>query len=80
MKNNEEQSNASPRVACRIGRCVRSANSGEPGTMAGTMISRKTRKRIQAISIEGSVVERYFDVASEVPRKIVASRSKPDAA
>src|SRR2546423_4301895 len=35
------------------------------------MISANTRKRIQAISIEGSVAERYFAVTSEVPRKIV---------
>src|SRR3954469_8698404 len=35
------------------------------------MIIANTRKRIQAISIEGSVAERYFAVTSEVPRKIV---------
>src|SRR6476469_2177168 len=35
------------------------------------MITANTRKRIQAISIEGSVTERYFAVTSEVPRKIV---------
>ena len=35
------------------------------------MITANTRKRIQAISIEGSVAERYFAVTSEVPRKIV---------
>src|SRR5215207_11346218 len=35
------------------------------------MISANTRKRIHAISIEGSVAERYFAVTSEAPRKIV---------
>src|SRR6266404_6134500 len=35
------------------------------------MIIANTRKRIQVISIEGSVAERYFAVTSEAPRKIV---------
>src|SRR5436190_10936318 len=39
--------------------------------MAGVMIIANTRKRIQAISTEGSVAERYFAVTSEVPRKTV---------
>ena len=39
------------------------------------MITANTRKRIQAISIEGSVAERYFAVTSEVPRKIVEASS-----
>jgi hypothetical protein len=42
--------------------------------MAGVMISANTRKRIQAISIEGSEDERYFAVTSEVPRNTVDSR------
>src|SRR3984957_8289806 len=42
--------------------------------MAGTMISANTRNRIQAISIAGSVPDRYFDVASEVPRNTVEAR------
>src|SRR6201996_8802079 len=39
------------------------------------MITRNTRNRIQAISIEGSVTERYFEVTSDVPRNTVASRT-----
>ena len=38
------------------------------------MISANTRNRIQAISIDGSVPDRYFDVASEVPRNTVEAR------
>ena len=38
------------------------------------MIIANTRKRIQAISIEGSVADRYFAVTSEVPRNTVDSR------
>src|ERR1700756_4133716 len=38
------------------------------------MISANTRKRIQAISIEGKPVERYFAVTSEVPRNTVEAR------
>ncbi len=38
------------------------------------MIIAKTRKRSQAISIEGRLDDRYFAVTSEVPRKIVDSR------
>ena len=38
------------------------------------MISANTRKRIQAISIECRLVERYFAVTSEVPRNTVESR------
>ena len=34
----------------------------------------KVRKRIQVISIEGRLAERYFAVVSEQPRKIVESR------
>jgi hypothetical protein len=42
--------------------------------MAGDMISAKTRNRIHAISIEGSVADRYFAVTSEMPRNTVEAR------
>ena len=71
MKNSDEASTVTPRISCRPSRLVCIANSGEPGIIAGVMITANTRKRIQAISIEGSVAERYFAVTSEVPRKIV---------
>src|SRR5579872_6681882 len=74
MKSSEELSTATPRHSCR-GRCfVRSEYNGEPGNIAGTMINAKIRNRIQAISIEGSVFDRYFDVTSDVPRKTVDAR------
>jgi hypothetical protein len=38
------------------------------------MIIANIRNRIQAISIEGSVADRYFAVTSEHPRKIVDAR------
>jgi hypothetical protein len=38
------------------------------------MISINTRNRIQAISIDGNVADKYFEVTSEVPRKIVDNR------
>ena len=38
------------------------------------MISANTRKRIQVISTEGSVADRYFAVTSEVPRNTVEAR------
>jgi hypothetical protein len=62
-------------VICSTGRRVCNANKGEAGTIAGIMITANTRNLIQAISIEGSVAERYFDVASDVPRKMLDSRS-----
>src|SRR3954454_3047010 len=71
MKNSDEDNSAMPRITCRPGRSVLSANSRVPGSIAGTMISAKVRKRIQAISIDGSVAERYFAVTSEQPRKTV---------
>src|SRR5581483_5993182 len=74
MKNSEEPSSAAPRINCRPTLPVFSANSGEPGTIAGTMISANTRKRSQAISIEGSDAERYFAVTSETPRNTVEDR------
>src|SRR5205823_5260481 len=74
MKNSEDDNNATPRSSCKPGRSVRKAYSGEPGSIAGTMISANTRNRTQAISIEGSVAERYFAVASEAPRNTVDAR------
>src|SRR6266581_2231455 len=38
------------------------------------MISAQTRNRIHAISIDGSVVDRYFAVTSETPRNTVEAR------
>src|SRR5580692_4763208 len=74
MKNSEEPGSAAPRINCRGTLPVFSANSGEPGTIAGTMIIANTRNRSQAISIEGSDVERYFAVTSEMPRNTVEDR------
>src|ERR1700719_4251091 len=74
MKNSEDPNNATPRITCKPGRAVRKANNGEPGNIAGTMISANTRNLIQAISIEGSVAERYFAVTSEQPRNTVEAR------
>src|SRR5258705_9477891 len=74
MKNSEDPSSATPRIACNPGRCERKAYSGEPGTIAGDMINAKTRNRIHAISIDGSVADRYFAVTSEAPRNTVEAR------
>src|ERR1700704_3861022 len=74
MKNSEDASNATPRIACRPGRRVRKANNGEPGSIAGDMISANTRNLIQAISIDGNVADRYFAVTSEAPRNTVEAR------
>src|SRR6202040_4241564 len=74
MKNSDDDNSATPRISCRPGRGVRRANSGEPGTIAGTMISANTANLIQAISIEGSVADRYFAVTSEAPRNTVDAR------
>src|SRR5215475_12393262 len=76
MKNSDEASSAAPRISMNgtPTLLIRSANSGDPGTIAGTMISANTRKRTQAISIEGKLAERYFAVTSETPRKVVESR------
>src|SRR5713101_6099077 len=71
MKNSEDDNNATPRITCRPGRSDRKANNGEPGSIAGTMISANTRNLIQAISIDGKVAERYFAVTSEAPRNTV---------
>src|SRR5246127_1090678 len=40
------------------------------------MISANTKKRIQAISIEGKVADRYFAVTSETPRNTVDARMR----
>src|SRR5215218_627719 len=74
MKNSDEASTVTPRINCRPGRLVGSANSGEPGNIAGVMISANTTNRIHAISIEGSVADRYFAVTSEMPRKTVDAK------
>ncbi len=42
--------------------------------MPGVMISANTMKRIQVISIEGNVAERYLAVTSETPRNTVEAR------
>src|ERR1700732_1939815 len=74
MKNSDDDNSATPRISCRPGRGVRRANSGEPGTIAGIMIKANTRNRIQAISIEGRLVDRYFAVTSDAPRNTVDAR------
>ena len=63
-----------PRITCRPGRAVRKAYSGDPGSIAGDMISANVRNRIQAISIDGNVADKYFAVTSEVPRNTVDAR------
>src|SRR5882724_52350 len=74
MKNSDEANSATPRISCRPGRSDRNAYSGEPGSIAGTMMMANDRKRIQAISIDGNVADRYFAVTSEVPRNTVDAR------
>src|SRR5580704_7885423 len=74
MKSSEDASNAMARISCRPGRRECKAYSGVPGSMAGTMISTNTRNLIQAISIDGNVDDRYFEVASDVPRNTVDKR------
>jgi hypothetical protein len=74
MKNSEDDNSATPRITCKPGRSDRKAHNGEPGSIAGDMISANTRNRIQAISIEGSVADRYFAVTSEAPRNTVDAR------
>src|SRR4051794_30397895 len=76
MKNNEDDNSATPRMTCKPGRFDCRANSRVPGTIAGTMIIANTRNRIQAISMDGSVADRYFAVTSEHPRKIVDARMR----
>src|SRR6266478_3888656 len=74
MKNSDDANTVRPRSNCRPSRLVGSANSGEPGIIAGVMMIANTMNRIQAISIEGSVADRYFAVTSETPRKIVEAK------
>src|SRR6202158_2087311 len=74
MKNSEDDNSATPRITCRPGRSDRKAYNGEPGSIAGTMISANTRNLIQAISIDGNVADRYFAVTSEAPRNTVEAR------
>src|SRR3977135_2820523 len=74
MKNSDEPRSAAPRSKCSPRRSVRSANSGEPGNIAGDMISANTRNRIHAISIDGKLAERYFAVTSEAPKNTVDAR------
>src|SRR5436305_549691 len=74
MKNSEDDNSATPRITCRPGRSDWRANSRVPGSIAGTMINANTRNRIHAISIEGSVADRYFAVTSEHPRNTVDAR------
>src|ERR1700716_1371539 len=74
MKNSEDDNSATPRIACKPGRSDRKAYNGEPGSIAGDIISANARNRIQAISIEGSVADRYFAVTSEAPRNTVDAR------
>src|SRR5436305_9008846 len=76
IKNNEDDNSATPRITCRPGRSDCRANSRVPGSIAGTMIIANTRNRIQAISIDGSVAERYFAVTSEQPRNTVDAKIK----
>src|SRR3981081_4732231 len=68
MKNSEDDNSATPRITCKPGRSDRKAYNGEPGSIAGDMISANTRNRIQSISIESSVSERYFAVTSDAAR------------
>src|SRR5436309_736843 len=74
MKNSEDPSRAIPRMTCKPVRRDCNANNGEPGSIAGDMISANTKNLIQAISIEGSVAERYFAVTSDAPRNTVDAR------
>ena len=74
MKNSDEPRRAAPRKSCRPGRGVCKAKSGEPGTIAGAMIAANTKNLIHAISIEGSVPERYLAVTSDAPRNTVDAK------
>src|SRR3979409_1199778 len=72
MKNSEDPNKATPRISWKPGRLEFRANRGEPGSIAGDMISANTRNLIHAISTEGNVADRYFAVTSEAPRKTAA--------
>jgi hypothetical protein len=39
MKNSEDDNSATPRITCKPGRSDRKAYNGEPGSIAGDMIS-----------------------------------------
>ena len=71
MKNNDDATRPTPRNTCKTGRVVRSTLPPGRNTMAGSMMSTNTEKRIQAISIGGSSLVRYFDIASEQARNTV---------
>src|ERR1700730_700646 len=73
MKNSEDSNKAIPRITCKPGRVERRACRGEP-SIVGDAISANTTNRIQAISIDGSVADRYVEVTSEVPRNTVEAR------
>src|SRR5262245_58759566 len=74
IKNSDEPSTVAPRMNCRLRRSVFIAYGGEPGIIAGTMISANTRNLIQVIAIGGSDAERYFAVTSDRPRNTVEAR------
>src|SRR5580692_2157669 len=76
MKHSEDASSAVPRIKCspRLSDCK--AYKRVPGNIAGTMISANTENLIQAISIDGKVDDRYFDVTSELARNTVDASIK----
>ena len=74
INSSEDASSAAPRTNCRPRRSDGKAYSGDPGSIAGTMISANIRNLIHAISIDGSVADKYFAVTSEVPRNTVDAR------
>src|ERR1700755_215548 len=49
---------------------------GRVVSIAGTNISAKVRNRIQVISIAGRLCDRYFAIASELPRNSVEQMSR----
>src|SRR6202043_3675219 len=66
MKNSEDASKAMARISCKPGGREVKALRRLPRNLGGTMISANTRNLIQAISIDGNVDDRYFEVASDV--------------
>src|SRR3954464_208017 len=74
MKNSEDDNSAMPRITCSPGRSVFKAENDVPGSIAGTIIGDNTRNRLQAISMEGNVAEKYVAVTSEQPRNTVDAR------
>ena len=58
--------------ACRY--ATSASSSVLSATAFGDMINANTRNLIQAISIDGSVAERYFAVTSDMPRNTVDAR------